>query len=213
MFTRTNRGGCYVAFDVTEDDIFTTIHSVSIDIKRTFMDPQPSTNMVTWFIIVPIFLITAGLIIWSIMNTQASPWKRFGLAGTGLLAWIGFTVMLLGVYYRVNEAFAGSFRFYAYSALAPAEDPFRIEEGEYGPILIQHDVYKKNGQLRILQSPASDVDYSGYVFAPGKYSFMNIKDQTLMIPSDVSGSESNTTKTSLWWALTKDLTRLNVTAE
>jgi len=173
------------------------------------MESHIGTNLVTWLVIFPVMVVVAGGIIWYIVRIKGALVKRVTMIVGGFFAFIGFSVILLGVYYHLNPAFAGGFRFYAYSALAPDGNPFQISEGGYGPVLLMNEVYTKDGQTKLLSSFRPDLPKYVYVFTSGKYIYTKIDDDVLTIQPDVAGSESNITKTSLWWALTKDLYKLN----
>ncbi len=176
------------------------------------MNEQIGTNMVTWFVILPILVIAAAVIVWLVIKTHVTPWKRTGLAVAGLFAFIGFAFVLLGVYYNTSETFAGSFKFYAYSALAPQQEPFDIAEGGYGSVLATFEAYKENGALKVLRVPKSSAKYGAYIFSPGKWTVVDISDDVITLQEDAN-SQPNITQTSFWWALTKNLYRSTVNAQ
>ncbi len=179
--------------------------------------------MTTWYVIFPILLIAAAGIVWLIFKMNVSPWKRVGITAIGIFAFFGFAMAVLGIYYQVNKPFAGAFKFYAYSALAPDyafaayhptdNDPFQLPEKGYGSMLITLGVHKENGQTKILRIPRDNTKFGAYVFSPGKWSIADIQNDVITIPQDVPGSEPNVTKTSLWWALTKDVYKLEQSAQ
>ena len=70
------------------------------------------------------------------------------------------------------------------------------------------EVYTKDGQTKLLSSLRPDLPAHVYVFTSGRYIYTKIDDDVLTILPDADGSEPNVTKTSLWWALTKDLYKI-----
>ncbi len=177
------------------------------------MGAQLGSNIVTWFVIFPLLIIIAVGIVWFIVKLQATPWKRTGIAVASLFAFVGFAAVLLGLYYHVNSTFAESFKFYGYSALAPKGNPFQESDGYTGRILMTREVLKKDRQVNLLNhpNPASPTEVS--MFTPGQYIQAQIQDAIVAIPTDTSASLPRVIKTSLWWALTKDLSKINQTAE
>ena len=117
----------------------------------------------------------------------------------------GFAIILVGFYYHLSPTFASTFRFYAYTALAPKDDPFQVSEGDYRPILMLRDVTKKNGEVSLLYHPNPDYPTLVSIFTQGKFIEANLYNDILSIPNTEAGSLPRVTKTSLWWALTKDL--------
>ncbi|MDD5567307.1 MAG: hypothetical protein PHH01_03885 [Patescibacteria group bacterium] len=173
------------------------------------MEPQLGTNTTTWYVIFPILLIALAGTIWFIVKMKTVLWKKIVLSIVGLFSFLGFAGLVLGIYYQTSKVFSGSFNFYAYSVLAPEQDPFDIPEGDYDSVLATFGVYKKDGKLKVLHVPNSKTDYGAYIFSQGKWIVVDINDNVITIPEDIPGSEPHVTKTSLWWALTKDLYRLN----
>jgi hypothetical protein len=180
------------------------------------------TNAVTYYLILPIVAIAAGLIAWAIIKAHVSPWKRAGLVAGGVFAFFGFVVAVGIVYYHTSLPFAGAFRFYAYSVLAPgqdkiasAKDPFQAADGYEGMIVEMRDVYKKDGQVRLVHSVTPGFgDYGAYVFVPGKWITVNQTDDVLTVrEASQYFSGPGVTKTSLWWALTKDLYKAEYSVE
>lgn len=168
------------------------------------------TNLVSWIVILPILIIVAIGIIWYLTKVKGSLLKRVATIASGLFTFIGFSVILLGVYYHLNSAFAGTFKFYAYSTLAPQGSPFNVSKGGYGTILMSSEVYNDAGQIKLLSQLKPNLPSYVTVFSSGQYINTKIDNGVLTIPPDVAGSELQVNKTSLWWALTKDLTKLNV---
>ena len=173
------------------------------------MEPHLGTNLITWLVIFPVLVIVAVGIIWYLTKIKGPLVKRVAIITGGFFAFIGFTVILLGVYYHLNPAFASTFKFYAYSTLAPDGDPFQVSEGDYNPVLIRHEVHKEDGQIKFLSNLKPDLPYYVFLFTSGKYIYTKIDNGVLTIPTDTPGSEPSVTETSLWWALTKDLYRVN----
>lgn len=167
--------------------------------------------MMTWYVIFPILLIAAAGITWFIFKLNASRWRRVGATAIGVFAFIGFSVVVLGVYFQTNKTFASSFRFYGYSALAEA-DPFNTENGELSPTLMRWGVRNEDGAYKLYYHPNPEAPTESLIFAPGKYIMAQLKDDVLTIPKDIPNSEPRITHTSLWWALTKDLYRLNTSS-
>ncbi|MDZ7798874.1 MAG: hypothetical protein U5L76_04660 [Patescibacteria group bacterium] len=169
------------------------------------MESHLGTNLITWLVIFPVLLIVAGVIIWYLTKIKGSLVKKVTMIMAGFFAFIGFAVILLGVYYHLNPAFASGFKFYTYSTLAPEGNPFEISEGDYTPVLIQNEVYKEDGQIKFLSNLKPDLPYYVALFSSGKYIYTKVDNGVLTIPADTPGLEPSVTKTSLWWALTKDL--------
>ncbi len=167
--------------------------------------------MITWYVIFPILVIAATGITWLIFKLNVSPWKRVGVTAIGVFAFIGFAVVLLGVYFQTNKVFASSFRFYGYSALAEA-NPFDAENGDLEPALMRWGVFNEDGTFKLYYHPNPEAPTESLIFAPGKYILAQLEDGVLTIPQDVPNSEPRITHTSLWWALTKDLYRLSASA-
>ncbi|MFA6198053.1 MAG: hypothetical protein WC734_02735 [Patescibacteria group bacterium] len=180
------------------------------------------TNMITWYVIFPVLLIGLAGIIWFIFKMSVSPWKRVGITAISIFAFFGFTVAVLGVYYQFNKPFAAAFKTYSYSALAPDyalsayhptnNDPFQLPERGYGPMLATLEVYKENGQTKILRIPRNNTKWSGYIYTPGKWSIVDIENDVMTIAKD-SDSKPLVTHTSLWWALTKDVYSMNASTQ
>jgi len=169
------------------------------------MESHLGTNLITWLVIFPVLIIVAGVIIWYLTKIKGSLLKKVTMIIAGFFAFIGFAVVLLGVYYHLNPAFAAGFKFYAYSNLAPKGNPFEISEGNYAPILIQNAVYKEDGKIKLFSGLRPDLPYYVSLFTSGKYVYTKIDDGVLNIPPDTPDSEPSIINTSLWWALTKNL--------
>ncbi len=165
--------------------------------------------MTSWFIIFPILIIVAAGIIWFVVKTRATPLKRTGLAVGALFTFVGFAVVLFSIYYQFDKVFATSFQFYSYAALAPKGDPFLEHDGYTGRILMVRDVLHKDGQVVILNHPNPDYPTEVALYTPGKYIQAQVKDNIVTIPADTSTSLPRVIRTSLWWALTKDIFKVN----
>ncbi|MFH0952364.1 MAG: hypothetical protein V1838_04215 [Patescibacteria group bacterium] len=169
------------------------------------MESHLGTNLITWLVIFPVLIVAVSLIIWYLAKIKVSLVKRVTMIMAGFFAFVGFAVVLLGVYYHLNPAFAAGFKFYAYSTLAPEGNPFKISEGDYTSVLVQNVVYKEDGQIKLFSGLKRDFPYYLFLFTSGKYINTKIDDGVLTIPADTPGSEPSVTNTSLWCALTKDL--------
>ncbi|USN53693.1 MAG: hypothetical protein H6760_00795 [Candidatus Nomurabacteria bacterium] len=161
--------------------------------------------MITWWVIFPILILAAVGIIWMIAKMKLSPMKRAGMIVGGIFTFIGFSVVVLGVYYQLSMHFSGTFQIYAYSNFAPNNDPFNEVVGSDGRLLTMQGVKQEDGKVFFVKHPDPDYPTGLFVFTPGKMIVAEEKDNQITIPEDVPGSLSNVTKTSLWWALTKDI--------
>ena len=174
------------------------------------MGSQWGTNATTLYVILPILLLAVAAIILLVVRVQVTPWKRVAIAAGSIFAFIGFMVVVLGVYYRVNSTFASSFKFYAYSALAPdRRDPF-VEHASDQSILMLRGVGYSDGEVRLLYHPNPDYPTLVYLFTPGKFITADLKNDVLTIPEVTNGNSSRVEHTSLWWALTKNLYRIEM---
>ncbi len=181
------------------------------------MNEQLGTNMITWLVIFPLFAAGAVAIAWFVIKTNVSSLTRVGLVAMGVFAFIGFTIAILGVYYHTNDPFSAGFKAYAYTTLAPDyakssygpenHDPFNLPENGYGPALMTVEVANQDGNLRILRIPSSSSTFGAQLFTPGDWTTVNIdlNDGLSISPSNVG----EVMHPSLWWALTKDIYRLN----
>jgi len=171
------------------------------------MDLQFGSNTTTYYVILPLLIILAALIIWLVVKIKVSVGKKVALSFMGLLAFLGFAMITLWVYYLVDDSFAGTFKFYAYSALAPGEDPFLQSDGYNSQVLAMTEVYVKDGNVRIPESLSfQEEDYGWYLFLPGRWMTAGQIDRVL-IPREEGPyfSGPSVVETSLWWALTKDI--------
>ncbi len=170
---------------------------------------QLATNTTTWYVILPIMLIMLAGIIWFIIGLKTVIWKKVVMILLGFFSFIGFSAVLLSVYYQTSTVFSGSFDLYAYSVFAPERDPFDIPEGDYDTVLATFGVYKENGELKVMRVPNSSTQYGAYLFSPGKWMVVDVNDDVITL----SESEPNITEMSFWWAMTKDLYNLKVSVE
>jgi hypothetical protein len=174
------------------------------------MESQLGTNMMTWYVIFPILVIAAAAIVWFVVKMQVAPCKRVAIVAISLFAFIGFAVVVLGVYYQINKPFAGSFKFYAYSTLAPDQrDPFTEHNTEQS-VLMMRAVGYGDGEVRTLYHQNPDYPTLVYLFVPGKFITADLLNDVLTIPEVDADSFPRVEHTSLWWALTKDPYKLNV---
>jgi hypothetical protein len=168
------------------------------------MEPQLGNNTFFLYVLLPIFVLTIAGMVWFIVKTQTTVWKKVALSVGGLFALVGFISTILCVYYKTSPTFAGTFRFYAYSALAPAGDPFQTPNNNYRQALVLREVVNKDGIISFLKHPNPNYPSYVYLFAPGKFTYTELRDDMLTVPA---APQPNTTHTSLWWALTKDLSK------
>lgn len=169
------------------------------------MEAELGKNWIPLLVLLPIVIIVAVLIVWFISRTQISRWMRVVLGVGGFFALFGFTVALLAVYYQLSSTFAGTFRFYAYSAFAPEGDPFAMQGEGYQSALMLRGVANTNGEITLLNHLNSEFPTIVYVFTPGKFITADLQDDVLTIPATEPGALPRVIATSLWWALTKDL--------
>ncbi|MFA6588107.1 MAG: hypothetical protein WCT08_03485 [Patescibacteria group bacterium] len=179
------------------------------------MDPQFDINTTTFYFIIPLIVIGLVGLIWFFVKMKTTPWRRITLAVISLFAFFGFVTGVLAVYYQVNDAFAGMFKFYAYSKLAPESDPFTQPDDPNGIISVlgMTEVHKENGEVKLAELPSSvNFDYAGYIFSPGKWQWVELVDRTLQIRDLDENGEPDIINTSLWWALTNDPYKLSGSA-
>jgi len=180
------------------------------------MDPQFNTNMTTFYLIIPLLVIGLAALVWFIIKMKTTVWKRVTLSIVALFAFFGFTVGVLTVYYHFNDAFAGMFKFFAYTKLAPGDDPFVQTDGssEIIQVLGVTDVTRENGQVIVPDyKKVLDVDYAGYLFTPGKWQWVKVKDRVMSIQDADNNGQPDIINTSLWWALTNDPYKLTASVE
>lgn len=169
------------------------------------MEAQLTTNPIPLFILLPILIIVAVGTGWLIVKTRINLWKRLVLAVGGIFALFGFAILLFVVYYHVSHTFAGTFKFYAYSALAPDGDPFEKSNVDSQPVIMMRDVASSDGAVRLLYHPNPESPIIVYLFTQGKYITADLQDDALTIPDTKPGSLPRVINTSLWWALTKNI--------
>jgi hypothetical protein len=163
-----------------------------------------ATNMLTWYVIFPILLLAAATIVLLVIKAKLSPWKRVGMATGGLFAFIGFSFVVLTMYYLTSTVFASSFRFYAYTVFAES-DPFQTENGKLSSSLMRWGVQNQNGTYKLFYHPNPNAPTVSLIFAPGEFIEAQLKDGVLTIPETSPGSTPRITKTSLWWALNANM--------
>jgi hypothetical protein len=169
------------------------------------METHLGTNPIPLFVLLPIWVVAAASIVWTILKTQVKLWRRLALAGGGLLALFGFAVLLVGFYYKISPTFANTFRFYVYSALAPNKrDPFNNQNSNQSVIMMRSVGYS-HGELRLQYNPNPDYPTIVYLFTPGKIITADLKNDTLTVPTKESGSMPRILHSSLWWALTQSI--------
>lgn len=173
------------------------------------MEPHLGTNWIPLVVLLPLALIVAIGIGWLIAKTKVEKWKRVTFGIVGIFAVFGFAITIVTIYYNISSQFAGTFNFYAYSALAPGKDPFQDTTNETEPVLMIRDVWAKGRTGELVKFPNPDGELVTYLFVPGKFIEARLKDNTLNIPKTEKGGLPAITKTSLWWALSKDLHKLN----
>ncbi|MFA6272189.1 MAG: hypothetical protein WC693_03710 [Patescibacteria group bacterium] len=173
------------------------------------MQANLGLNYVSIAVIMPLILIAAVVLIIFIIKSKGSLWKRISLIVGSFFTLVGFTFVLLGIYFYLSPTFANSFRFYAYTAVAQNSNPFTESDGYIGRVLMIRDVMRTNGQLTVLNHPNPSAATAVSLFVPGQYIQGQLQDSVLSIPKD---SPESVTKTSLWWALTRDLGRVNYPA-
>lgn len=168
------------------------------------MDPYLATNTVFLYVLLPVFVIVAVLIGWLVVKAQVKPWRKTLLALGGLFAIVGFAVVTLCVYFHSSTSFANTFRYYAYSALAPAGDPFEKPNVSQSTLALL-GVANQNGSVHLQRLPNPDYPIIITLFTPGKFTEADLMGDVLTIPTREAGSLPRVTQTSLWWALTKNL--------
>jgi hypothetical protein len=180
------------------------------------MDPQFDTNMTTFYLIIPLLVIGLATLVWFVMKIKTTVWKRVTLSIVSLFAFFGFFTGVLAVYYHFNEPFAAMFKFYAYSKLAPDDDPFvqANDSGRIIRVLGMTEVTKKDGQVVLPDfSSHFDFDYAGHVFTHGKWQTVKVKDHVMSVQDSDNNGQPDIITTSLWWALTNDPYKLTVSVE
>jgi len=174
------------------------------------MEPQLGTNWMPLLVLLPLTLIVAVGIGWLIAKLKVEKWEKMTLGVAGLFAVFGFAVAIVTVYYNMSWQFANTFNYYAYSGLAPGNDPFTDTENEAEPVLMIRDVFTGDKAGEFANVPNPDFASIVYLFVPGKYITANyFQDEKLIIPKLPEGSEPPITETSLWWALTKNIQKVH----
>ncbi len=169
------------------------------------METHLGTNLITWLVVFPILVIAAAGLVWHLLKTNWSSAKKIIMIAVGFFAYIGFSVIVLCVYYHLSPSFATTFRFYTYSTMAPKADPFLKSDGYAGNVLMMREVFKNDGRITLLTHPNLESPIEVSIFTPGRYIQGQLLNDVLTIPQDSEGSLPRIMKTSLWWALTKNL--------
>lgn len=177
------------------------------------MEPQLGTNLIPLLVLLPLTLIVAIGIGWLIAKTKVERWKRISFSIVGVFAVFGFAVAIVTIYFNMSSQFADTFNYYAYSALAPGNDPFQDTTNEAEPVLMIRDVWTGDKAGELVSVPNPDLASIVYLFVPGKYITANLQNEKLTIPELPEGSEPPVTETSLWWALSKNIHKLNYTVQ
>lgn len=169
------------------------------------METHLGTNLITWIVIFPILTIAVVGLVWYILKTNGPPAKKMAMIAVGFFAFVGFSVIVLCIYYHSSPSFATTFRFYAYSTLAPKADPFLQSNGHAGDVLIMREVRNEDGRITLINHPNPESPIEISIFTPGKYIQGQLLNDVLTIPQDTNDSLPRIMKTSLWWALTKNI--------
>lgn len=169
------------------------------------MEPHLGANWIPLLVLLPLTLIVAIGIGWLIAKTKIEKWKRVTFSVVGIFAVFGFAVTIVTVYYNMSWQFANTFNYYAYSALAPGNDPFQDTTNEAEPVLMIQDVWTGDKAGEIINNPSPDFASIVYLFVPGKYITAHLQDEKLTIPDVPEGSMPAVAETSLWWALSKNI--------
>jgi hypothetical protein len=178
------------------------------------MNAEFGMNWIPLAVLLPLTLIVAIGIGWLIAKLKIEKWKRITFGVVGVFAVFGFAVAIVTVYYNMSWQFANTFNYYAYSALAPGNDPFVETENEAEPVLMIRDVWTGDRVGEFANVPNPDFASIVYLFVPGKYITANyFQDEKLTIPEIPAGSMPAVTETSLWWALSKNIHKLNYTVK
>lgn len=168
------------------------------------MEAELGNNLIPLLGLLPVWVIVAAVIGWMVLKMGTSLWRRVMLVGGGVLALLGLAVLLVGVYYQVSPEFADTFKFYAYSALAPGGDPFK-DTGNTQTVLIAAEVQVADGSVQLYRHPDPESPTIVTVFVPNRFIGVDLKGDTLTIPATEAGSLPRSIDTSLWWALTKNI--------
>jgi hypothetical protein len=174
------------------------------------MDPHLGTNTFFLYVLLPIFILALAGVTWVITRMRLNVWKKLGFAIAGLFALLGFYGATICIYYKASPTFASTLQFYAYSVLAPAGDAFQTPNNSYQQVLVMREVKNKDGVISFLKHPNPDYPAYVYLFAPGKFVYTELRGDTLAVPT---APQPSTTNTSLWWALTKDISKYVATVE
>jgi hypothetical protein len=160
-------------------------------------------NPIPQFVLLPMWLLVGGLVVWLIVRSKARWPTRIGLSVAGAMVLIGFGGILLGVEYLVDRRFALSVQYYWLSSL-PKEDPFEAppypadNPTHYTSTLALVYTHSPNGQLRLWTHEDTKLAASDMIlFAPHKFVHARLENGWILPEPETL------TETSIWWALTK----------
>lgn len=166
------------------------------------MESQFGANTTTWYVIFPILVIIAALIILFVVKMKTTAWKRTVIAIGGLFAFIGLTVVIFSVYYHTSTVFSNTFKFYALSTFSISEnDPFTATNN-YQSVIMTRGLQNDNGEVKLASHPNPYAPTPTYLFVSGKFIIADLFNDVLTIPDD---DLKRVEQTSLWWALTKNI--------
>ncbi len=166
------------------------------------MESQFGTNTTTWYVIFPILAIIAALIILFVVKIKTTAWKRTAIAVGGLFAFIGFTVVVFGVYYQTSTVFSNTFKYYALSAFSISEnDPFTATNN-FQSVIMMREVQNDKGEVKLFSLPNPYAPTTTTLFVRGKFITANLQNNVLTY---LENEETAVENTSLWWALTKNI--------
>jgi heme A synthase len=168
------------------------------------MDAHLATNTTFLYVLLPVFVFVAALIGWLVVRAKVKYWQKTLLALGSVFAFVGFAVIALCVYFYSSTSFANTFRYYAYTALAPVSDPFKKPNASQTTLALL-GVANQNGNVQLQRHPNPGYPLIVTLFTPGKFTEADLMGDVLTIPAREAGSLPRVTHTSLWWALTKNL--------
>lgn len=166
------------------------------------MESQFGVNTTTWYVIFPILVIIAIIIILFVVKIKTTVWKQTAIAIGGLFAFIGLTVVIFGVYYNTSTVFSNTFKYYALSAFSISEDDPFTATNNYQSVIMTRGMQNDNGEVKIASHPNPYAPTPTILFVRGKFIDASIQNDTLTYLED---EESAVEETSLWWALTKNI--------
>ncbi len=166
------------------------------------MESQFGVNTTTWYVIFPILAIIAVIIILFVVKMKTTVWRRTAIAIGGLFAFVGVTVVVLGVYYQMSTVFSYTFKYYALSTFSISEDNPFTATNNYQSVIMTRGLQNDNGEVKIASHPNPYAPTPTILFVQGKFIDASIQNDTLTYLED---EESAVEETSLWWALTKNI--------